>query len=218
MPDSPSAMFQVHIQGSLEDVWHEITRTDQPIPAFFNNRMHRGPLEAGSPLAMRTGDGKWTGVVGEITEVVPHKRFAHTFKFTNYDDPPCKVIYELEPEGDGVGEVLGVDAGGKRDLHLITAPLPEVRREVRRQHVERIAGQVHHLFAVGEDAAVVLDDQRVGELGPKPHAALVGLGEQSLEDADGLVVLHVVRERLVGYDEILVAEVVMQQVTKSFGS
>ena len=109
MPDSPSAMFQVHIQGSLEDVWHEITRTDQPIPAFFNNRMHRGPLEAGSPLAMRTGDGKWTGVVGEILEVVPLKKFAHTFKFTAYDDPECTVVYELEPKDGGTQFTLTVE-------------------------------------------------------------------------------------------------------------
>ena len=57
-------MFQLMIQGSLEDVWHEITRTDQVIPAFFNTRMDRGELKPGSKLAMRTQNGKYTGVVG----------------------------------------------------------------------------------------------------------------------------------------------------------
>jgi hypothetical protein len=59
-------MFQVLIRATVENVWHEITRTDQPIPAFFNSRMHVGSLRPGSRLAMRTPDGRYTGVVGEI--------------------------------------------------------------------------------------------------------------------------------------------------------
>jgi uncharacterized protein YndB with AHSA1/START domain len=94
--DAAKAKFQVQIHGSIEDVWNEITRTDAPIPAFFNSRMDVTRLQPGAKLAMRTPDGKYTGVVGEILEFEPPKRFAHTFKFTNYDDSPCKVLYELE--------------------------------------------------------------------------------------------------------------------------
>ncbi|MBL8764759.1 MAG: SRPBCC domain-containing protein [Phycisphaerae bacterium] len=85
------------IRGAIHDVWREITRTDAPIACFFNSRMHLGPgmLAPGSKLAMRTPDGRNTGVVGEILEVVPPTRFSHTFKFTALDDPPCVVTYEL---------------------------------------------------------------------------------------------------------------------------
>jgi len=38
--------------------------------------------------------------VGEILEVIPDKRFSYTFKSTNFDDLPCKVICDLE-EADG---------------------------------------------------------------------------------------------------------------------
>ncbi len=108
--DQPPAVFRVWIDASLEAVWNEITRTDEPIAAFFNNQMHlSGALQAGSRLAMRTKDGKWTGVVGEILEVEPHRRFAHTFKFTAYDDPECTVIYELEPKDGGVQFTLTVE-------------------------------------------------------------------------------------------------------------
>jgi len=105
MPDATTqgdtqAKFQLQIQGSIEDVWKEITRTDAPIAAFFNTQMHVNRLEAGSKLAMRSPDGKYTGVVGEILEYDPPKRFAHTFQFTQYGDPPCTVIYDLE-EVDG---------------------------------------------------------------------------------------------------------------------
>ena len=103
------AMFRVVIQGSIDAVWHEITRTDAPIPAFFNSRMHVEKLEAGSRLAMRTPDGEYTGVVGEILEVVPLKRFSHTFRFTQLDDPPCKVIYELEDLPEGVQFTLTLE-------------------------------------------------------------------------------------------------------------
>jgi len=106
----PENMFRVVIEGSLEDVWREITRTDAPIAAFFNSRMDLGgELKAGSKLAMRSPDGKWTGVVGEILEVVPLKRFAHTFKFTAYDDPECRVVYELEPVDGGVQFTLTIE-------------------------------------------------------------------------------------------------------------
>jgi len=93
-------VYRVHINGSIEDVWHEITRTDRPIRAFFNNRMHVGTLAPGSRIAMRSANGKWTGVVGEIVEFDPPHRFAHTFRFTDLDDPECIVTYELE-EVDG---------------------------------------------------------------------------------------------------------------------
>jgi uncharacterized protein YndB with AHSA1/START domain len=94
------AKFRIVIRGSIDAVWHEITRTDAPIPAFFNSRMHVGRLAPGSKLAMRSPDGKYTGVVGEILEYAPPHRFSHTFRFTNYDDPHCTVTYDLE-EVDG---------------------------------------------------------------------------------------------------------------------
>ena len=110
MPDRPPAVFRVWIDAPPEAVWSEITRTDAPIAAFFNNQMHlSGALQPGSRLAMRTQDGKWTGVVGEILDVVPHRRFAHTFQFTAYDDPECTVIYELEPKDGGTQFTLIVE-------------------------------------------------------------------------------------------------------------
>jgi len=103
------AVFRVHINGTIDAVWREITRTDAPIPAFFNSRMHVGTLAAGSKLAMRTPDGRYTGVVGEILEFDPPRRFAHSFRFTNFDDPACKVIYDLEETDGGVRFTLTIE-------------------------------------------------------------------------------------------------------------
>ena len=106
MPD-PSK-FRVFIRGTVEDVWHEITRTDAPIPAFFNSRMDVAELAPGSKLAMRSANGRYTGVVGEITDFEPPRKFGHTFRFTNLDDPPCRVVYELEPVEGGVQFTLTI--------------------------------------------------------------------------------------------------------------
>lgn len=102
-------MFQVFIQGSIEAVWNEITRTDVPIKAFFNNRMDCSRLAPGSKMAMRSPDGRYTGVVGEIRELIPHKRFSHTFRFTNFDDPECLVTYDLEEQNGGVQFTLTIE-------------------------------------------------------------------------------------------------------------
>ncbi len=102
-------VFKVVIKGSIHDVWREITRTDAPIACFFNTRMDTPMLAAGSKLAMRTKDGRDTGVVGEILEVKPPTRFSHTFKFTRYDDPLCKVTYDLREVEGGTEFTLTID-------------------------------------------------------------------------------------------------------------
>ncbi len=107
MPDTRNK-FRVMIDGAIEDVWQEITRTDAPIPAFFNTRMDVTRLAEGSKIAMRSPDGKYTGVVGTILELDPPRRFAHTFKFTNYDDPECRVVYDLEEVDGGVRFTLTI--------------------------------------------------------------------------------------------------------------
>lgn len=96
------AMFKVHIKGAIDAVWHEITRTDAPIPAFFNTQMHIRSLEPGLKMAMRTCNGKYTGVVGTILDVDPPRLMKTTFKFTNYDDPECIVTHELAEVEGGV--------------------------------------------------------------------------------------------------------------------
>lgn len=101
MAAADRAVFKIQIAAQVQDVWKEITRTDRPIPAFFNMRMHTTGLKVGAPMQMRTKSGKYTGVVGEVLEYDPPRRFAHTFKFTNLKDPPCKVIYELRESGGG---------------------------------------------------------------------------------------------------------------------
>jgi len=102
------ALFRIHIRGSLQEVWDEITRTDDVIPCFFNMRMHAARLAKGAKLQMRTKSEKYVGVVGEVLEWDPPRRFAHTFRFTQMDDPPCRVTYELVEKDGGVEFTLRI--------------------------------------------------------------------------------------------------------------
>ena len=102
MADKVRLVSQIRIQGRIEDVWREITKTNEPQLAMFGAQMHRLALGQGSPIRMRTPDGKYTSVVGEILEASPPHRFSHTMKFTGYDDPYAKVTYVLEEVPGGV--------------------------------------------------------------------------------------------------------------------
>jgi uncharacterized protein YndB with AHSA1/START domain len=102
MAEPRKMVSRVVIKGRIEDVWREITKTDEPQQAVFGAKMHRLALAPGSPIRMRTPDGKYTSVVGEILEVDPPRKLSHTMKFTAYDDPWCKVTYELREVPEGV--------------------------------------------------------------------------------------------------------------------
>ena len=86
MSDTEKAVFNVHIRGTMKAVWREITKTGELQQCFFNMRMHTDGLKPGGQIRMRSANGKYTTVVGEILEVDPPHRFSHTFRFTQYED------------------------------------------------------------------------------------------------------------------------------------
>lgn len=97
------AIYKVTINAPIETVWAELVKTDQVLPFFFGSVCRTtGELEIGAPIAMETKSGKYRSVVGKVLEFSPPHRYAHTFKFTNFDDPPCTVTYELKEVDGGV--------------------------------------------------------------------------------------------------------------------
>jgi len=101
-PKTSKAISKIFISGSIDDVWREITKTGEAQKCFFNNVMHRTGLRPGAIVQMRTISNKYVGVVGKILEIEPPYKFSMTFKFTNYDDPECKVTYLLKEVEGGV--------------------------------------------------------------------------------------------------------------------
>lgn len=100
---------KIVIRGRIDDIWRELTKDNEPQAAVFNAWLHAQRLAPGAKLQMRTGDGKFVLVIGDVLEFNPPHRFAHTFRFTQYDDAPCTVIYELKPVPAGVEVSLIVE-------------------------------------------------------------------------------------------------------------
>ena len=111
------AVFRIFIKADIQRVWRELTKQGQAQGAVFNAWLHStGALGAGVPMQMRTGTGKHVIVDGSVEVFEPPFRFVHTHRFTQFDDPVCRVSYELKPVGDGVEvtlKVLGMPAGTK---------------------------------------------------------------------------------------------------------
>jgi hypothetical protein len=109
MPDTERAVFKVFIRGSVDAVWREITKGDEPQGCFFNMWMETTGLRPGAPIRMRTKNRKYTGAVGDVLEIDPPRRYSHTFRFTQFQDPPCTVTYELKPVEGGVEFTMTLD-------------------------------------------------------------------------------------------------------------
>ena len=100
--EKSKSISKVVINGSIEDVWAELTKTGVAQKSMFNAVMHTSGLRPGAMIQMRSISGKYVGVIGEVIDIDPPHRFSHTFKFTGYDDPHCKVTYELREVDGGV--------------------------------------------------------------------------------------------------------------------
>ena len=99
---SGKQVFRTVIRAPIDVVWRALTKEGEALPFFFGSVLHTTRLAPGAPIRMRTPDGKYTAVVGDVLEVDPPRRYAHTMRFTSLDDPPRKVSYELREVQGGV--------------------------------------------------------------------------------------------------------------------
>ena len=101
MEKKEQAIFKVTIAAPIENVWDRLTNTHDVLPFFFNSRIDTHGLKQGAQIRMRTKNGKYTGVIGEVLEWDPPHRYSHSFKFTQLDDEPCIVTYDLKATQEG---------------------------------------------------------------------------------------------------------------------
>lgn len=155
MTETRQIVHRVVIRATIQQVWDALTSEGTVLPHFFGTVMQTTGLKPGSQLRMRTPDGRYTGVVGEILEVNPPYRFSHTFRFTNLSDPPCRVTYELKEVEGGVEFTLISDAvpcGTKTEGqmsqggHFITSVLKSVVETGRPSFGHRILLRLMRLF------------------------------------------------------------------------
>lgn len=95
------AIYKVLINAPIDTVWSELINTTSPRPFFWNSGWDTQAMAAGNTYRMLSADQRTVGVVGKILEIDPPRRLVTTFRLTNLDDPPSRVIYELQevPEG-----------------------------------------------------------------------------------------------------------------------
>lgn len=111
MAEPGKAVFRIVINGTMEAVFRELTKTGEPQGAVFNAvlTLDQPGLMRGRRMQMRTGSGKHAIVVGEVVEHEPPTRFAHTHRFTLFEDPACTVVYDLKKVEGGVEVTLTVE-------------------------------------------------------------------------------------------------------------
>ncbi len=97
---------KIVINAPIQKVWEALTKRGEVLPFFFGSVLETTGLAPGAPVRMRTPNGKYTGVVGEVLEFEPPRLYSMTFKFTNYDDPICKVTHELKEVNGGTEYTL----------------------------------------------------------------------------------------------------------------
>lgn len=116
------AIYRVLIEAPIETVWNTLVKTDEVLPFFFGAVCDtEDGLKPGAPMRMITKSRSYATVVGEVLEFSPPLRYVHTLKFTQWDDAPCTVIYDLKETSAGVEFTLtteGVPAGSKTEKSM----------------------------------------------------------------------------------------------------
>ncbi len=114
-------VYRIVIEAPVEKVWSTLTKQGEVLPFFFNHVLQTTRLAPGAPVRMRSPNGKLTGVVGEVLEFDPPRKYSHTFKFANLNDPLCVVEYELKPIEGGTEFTLttiDVPVGTKTEKYM----------------------------------------------------------------------------------------------------
>ena len=102
MTETTKSVSRIFIKGDIQAVWQEITKIGDAQKCMFNMVLHTSGLRLGAQIQMRTISNKYVAIVGEVLEIDPPYKYCHTFKFTQHDDPWCKVSYQLEEVEGGV--------------------------------------------------------------------------------------------------------------------
>jgi uncharacterized protein YndB with AHSA1/START domain len=93
-------VFSILIKAPRERVWEEITKTGR-IQLAMVNTVLEGTLAPGCKLRYYSANKQRVLVVGEVVEIDPPRRFAHTFMFTTRPETPSLVTWELKETSEG---------------------------------------------------------------------------------------------------------------------
>jgi uncharacterized protein YndB with AHSA1/START domain/DNA-binding transcriptional ArsR family regulator len=100
--ERPRHVFQVYIRTQPDQLWQAITDPEFTQRFFFQTRVE-AEWRAGAPLRYWMRDGQ-LAVEGEVLESDPPRRLVTTWAFRHDPeeaaDPPSRVTWEIEPQGE----------------------------------------------------------------------------------------------------------------------
>lgn len=93
-------VVSIEIKVPRQRVWDEITKLGRVQRAVMNTLLESA-LVPGAKLRYYSPDKKRVFVVGKVVEVLPPRRFSHTYMFTTRPETPSLVTWELEEIAGG---------------------------------------------------------------------------------------------------------------------
>ena len=132
--DPAPVVATTDVAAPADRVWRELTKQQELQRAMFDSHLEFDP-EPGGELRYRSPDGAHTFIIGRVARVDEPRAFEHTFAFSNLDDPPSAVLWDIEPTGPESCRVT-VTHGGfheeTRTLKAVRSAWPDILERFRR--------------------------------------------------------------------------------------
>lgn len=122
--DRTEAAEQLHqhfIRTTPEELWDALT-TPEATRLFYHGLAVESDFRPGSGIRyLSEQEGERVPVIrGDILEVEEGRRLVHTFAFTDSDDAPTRVEYDIEQLGGGVTRLRVVHDGFQGETDTFT--------------------------------------------------------------------------------------------------
>lgn len=123
--DGTKTLEQLHltfIRATPQAVWHALT-SPEATRLFFHGLDVDSSFLPGSPIRYLSHGEEGEAapvIVGSVLEADEDHHLAHTFAFTDSDDAPTKVEYDLEGLGDELTRLSVVHSGFEGETNTYT--------------------------------------------------------------------------------------------------
>jgi uncharacterized protein YndB with AHSA1/START domain len=101
MSETHDHVFTVYIRTDARDLWKALTTPDATVQWFHGLRLV-SELRTGSSIAFHLEDDpdRRALAIGEVLDVRERESLLFGFRLANFDDPPTRVRWNVEPVGD----------------------------------------------------------------------------------------------------------------------
>ncbi len=90
-------VYEIYVKTTPAKLWDAITRFEV-VRRYYYGMGLKAELKAGAPLSYVDPKNGKAVIVGKVLEVVPRRKFVHTFQFTHGKKPdaPSRVTYTIK--------------------------------------------------------------------------------------------------------------------------